>query len=296
VVGVGSADAKPTTFNSYYWTSHSEEEADGMGCLTGIISELSGEKATVLLDFGGQLSSLEGTKPIFGSEDFTNKEIQELSYAFAQGYYVCDAESGITGYLLLGIGTNNDLTATKAAGETWASNVRAVANRVLEDPSMTEAVSIAGGSDLETNYSDGSDAYAWAKAYNESTSSLYIDYGDAGGCPQHTHNNGACPTEHEGWDQNLEYLLAWGLETADGTPEIYHHSMADEWAQIELYAWDHLEGCMYLLGPLNEGSESTYGPTEAWNTFKSVLREVLIESAEPPVCEFANSLPNSLEI
>jgi len=182
----------------------------------------------VILDFGGQLGNGKGTKLEDGI-DVTNEEIEVIA-EFADGYYI--NEFAYT-TLHLDIGTNNSDSVSKARGKAWAELVKHVASFVLEEPDKAKYVSIYGGDDLEDGsklegWSSGGNALGWAKEYSKTTESPYVDYGSAGACPEATYEKttkgGACDEKDGagGWDQRVEYELAWEIERAHAAPEIYY--------------------------------------------------------------------------
>lgn len=259
----------------------------------------------MILDFGGQRASLGGTKAVFGGHEFSNTEIRDLSYAFAQGYYSCDTTSGPENNLFLGIGTNNSYHGVSVAGgESWGKNVATVAGWVLESPSMTSEVAIAGADDLEVGYSPGGAAFEWMIGYSFGTESLYFDYGDAAGCPTSSHSGGECTGGEPGWDQDMEFLLAW--VRAVPTPEIYYNpppgspANADQWAEIARFAEEAESECMYSLGPLDQdGAEESNTATQAYSQYSHAI-ETIVEvepfTTHPPYCVGMTGMPSSLEI
>jgi hypothetical protein len=258
----------------------------------------------VILDFGAQLPDFSGTESLSETFDFTNSEIEDITLYFGLGYFLCTEEDTTT--LTLAIGTSNyDRSAdSKAGGEAWAHVVKEVANVVLESPEETKQVAIWGGDDMEVGWSAGSEAYSWAVGYNDATESPYVDYGGAEGCPVASHTNGTCTGGYSGWDQNLEYLLNWGLADALSTPEIYFNPPpgspvnAKQWTEIDQYADENLEGCIFFQGPLDEdGYEGSNTSSQAWDELKSTLETGLGSDTSSPYCYLVPKwLEFSLEI
>jgi hypothetical protein len=287
-----AALAKPFTGTSYYVKSTDMRTAYGEGCKAaeegGKAAEEGKEDGStmVILDFGGQLANRTGTESSGGVE-FANAEIEAYTEEFAAAYYLCHFAYT---KLHLVIGTNNSLySVSKNGGKAWADLVKNVANHVLEESLVAKQVSIYGGDDLEdeVEWSTGGNAHKWAAAYSETTESPYVDYGDAGGCPETreaTETSGACRAsrynEHTkkvelgptGWSQDVEYELGWEIERAHATPEIYVDGNQQEWALIGWAGGKHFGGGIQFEGPLNEYHVSgTYTNTEAWEKFEEEL-------------------------
>ncbi|HXN37482.1 MAG TPA: hypothetical protein VN892_05555 [Solirubrobacteraceae bacterium] len=239
----------------------------------------------VILDFGGQLGNGKGTKLEDGI-DVTNEEIEVIAEEFADGYYI--NEFAYT-TLHLDIGTNNSDSVSKARGKAWAELVKHVASFVLEEPDKAKYVSIYGGDDLEDGsklegWSSGSNTLGWAKEYSKTTESPYVDYGSAGACPEATYEKttkgGACD-ELEGaggWDQRVEYELAWEIERAHAAPDIYYPPTkgdnAGQWAEVGAYGRWEFGGGIQFEGPLDEnGYKGTNKSEEAWEQFEKAVNE-----------------------
>ncbi len=277
------------------------------GCSQGLLDALNGHGSLVILDFGGQLGDGDGTRALTDTFNFTNSDIESIAIEFAVGYFVCTA-GDLETTLDLAIGTNNAYEdVDKAGGEAWAKLVNRVDETIDETPEEALQVVAAGADDLEDGYSDGEAANQWATGYNEQAEWWMDDFGDAGGCPADSHDNGACTGGYGGWDQNLEYLLAYGDAVDDATPEIYYNPPpgspvnAEQWAEIAVYAHDTLAGCMSFIGPLDQGgAEESNTATQAWNQLNRVVEEkytTLFEHEGPEFCG-AGELPfeYSLEI
>ncbi len=264
--------AEPPAAQSYYEYSTSTALAAEEGCEDALDNGEFDYNSMVILDFGGQLANRTGTLSTNGKTKFKNAQIEAIAKEFANGYFECEY-----GYATvhLDIGTNNSYDAVSAAGgKAWAEVVKNVANYVLESKEKTKVVSIYGGDDLEDGYSSGGKALDWARSYSENTNSPYVNYGDAGGCPETSHENGPCAVENgfAEWNQQVEYEVSWQIYRAHGTPEIYHLANAKQWAEIALYGNGHFGGGIQFEGPLDQdGAESSNSPHEAWYEFEESL-------------------------
>jgi hypothetical protein len=269
--------AKPPTTESFYVGTTSTLSAEEAGCTQGVLAATDHVNTAVILDFGGQLSSRKGTESTNRKIDFTNAQIESIAEAFGEGFLVCTGLD-LSNYVGIIIGTNNDKSAvSKAGGEAWAELVKRVANRVLSNEGEAKQVAIWGGDDMEVDYSTGSKTLAWAKAFVATTESPYIDYGDAAGCPETSHENGSCTGGKSGWNQKVEWELSWKLLGANPVPEIYYNpapgapANAEQWAQIDLYGKAHAAE-MSFLGVLDQkGAESSDTNEEAWDQLEGQL-------------------------
>jgi hypothetical protein len=80
--GPASADAMPLTAPSFYWTTTNVYAAEEEGCFQGIADALDESNSEVILDFGGQLSDLSGTKSLSKTFNFTNIQIEDIALGF----------------------------------------------------------------------------------------------------------------------------------------------------------------------------------------------------------------------
>jgi hypothetical protein len=277
----------PHTFQSFYVDNTEPSYWFDQGIETGIESGNDVANGMVILDFGGQLGNRKGTELEDGTP-VTNEEIEVVAEEFANGYYIGEFNERT---LHVVIGTNNSGESVgKLAGKAWAELVKHVASYVLEEPDEAKHVPIFGGSDLEDGsaklegWGSGGNALAWAKEYSKTTESPYVDYGSAGACPETTYEKtakgGACDVAGGagGWDQRVEYELAWEIERAHATPEIYYPpgdgDNAGQWAEIGDYGRWEFGGGIQFEGPLDEnGDRESNKPEAAWNQLEKALKE-----------------------
>jgi hypothetical protein len=254
---------------SYYVTSSNPQPLRATGCQDGTTDADSGQtQRLTVLDFGGQYADGSGTRPVRGPAKLTNAQIEQLAANYAQGWYTCTGGDS-SPVLTLGIGTNNSLRDVNASGgAAWAKVVAAVAD--TEAP-VTDRVVVDGANDIETEFSTPAAALSWAAGYDAAgTGSSYLDYGDAGGCPQTTSNNGDC---NNGWNQYDVWEVSWGEPAALPLPEIYYPANAAQWNQISDYGNTHQGAAVTFPGDLSEyaADPTTLDPVQSWATLASYL-------------------------
>jgi hypothetical protein len=271
--------AKPATDASYYVLSTSTTTAYTLGCDQGQYDASNGDAdSEVFLDFGGQTHARTGTELITGTV-ISNATVESLAEQFASGYYECTG-SDSSSVLNLAIGTNNSLySVDTGGGKTWAGVVNAVASWV---DGNTAQVAVWGGDDIEPSWSSPSAAINWSNGFGDNTSSLYLNYGSADGCPETTADNGAC---NNGWDQGDVYYIAWGSPSAVTAPEIYYAVQASQWAEISLYGYDTQQrGAAQYQGPLTETdlASGTLTPAQAYDDLWTDLSANSGTAQNPP--------------
>lgn len=255
---------------SYYVTSSNPQLLLDTGCQDGSADASSdAPQRLTILDFGGQYADGSGTKPVAGPAELSNAGIEELAENYALGWYLCTGTDRST-VLTLGVGTNNSLAdVTTAGGVAWADVVATVA---AAEAALTNRVVVDGADDIETEFSAPAAALDWAAGYSAAgTGSDYLDYGDAGGCPESTRNNGAC---NNGWNQYDVWQVSWGEPAALPLPEIYYPGNAAQWAQISRYGTTVLDGAAIdFTGDLSEyaADPTTLNPDQSWAALAATL-------------------------
>jgi hypothetical protein len=264
--------SKPPTSSSWYVTTTDTNQAETLGC-NQAKSDASFNppvKSMVVLDFGGQTSSGSGTIEAGQTVvTFGNAQIEAVAEWFSYGYLSCIG-TGSTSILTLGIGTNNSAyDVSSSGGATWAQVVTAIQNGNASNGYNTH-VTVVGANDIEPGFGSASATEAWAQGFSSTTSSMYIDYGSADGCPTTTSSNGPCSN---GWSQSDVWNVSWGSGAAIPLPEIYNSLQAQEWAMISLYSAQHQSGPMVIYGPMDEYDldNSTNTPDQAWSQLWTAL-------------------------
>jgi hypothetical protein len=256
--GIGPAHAtpaKPLTDWSFYIQSTSTTTAYNLGCNQGTFdADHSDADSEVFLDFGGQISG--GTELINGT-DVSNGTVESISEQFAYGYWICTG-ADTTSNLNLAVGTNNSLNVGTSQGETWANVSNAVASWVAGNAGQ---VSVWGGSDIEPGFGSAPAAIDWSKGFAADSSSLYLNYGSADGCPPF----GSCTN---GWDQYDVWYVSWGSLPAVASPQIYCSAQGSQWADLSLYGADDQSGPVIFQGPLDQydlDKTDNYTSAGAWD-------------------------------
>ena len=247
--------SKPATDWSYYVTSMNYTTAATLGCNQGKYDGSHGNiNSTVTLDFGGQNSTNTGTLLPFSNASVTYSSIEAYAEAFAYNYWSCTGSNDQTSQLTLALGTNNSAYyVNSAGGAAWAGVVNAVIG-YLNSHGYGQVV-VWGGSDIEVSWNTYANTANWVSGYASHTSAMYVDYGDAGGCPPY----GSC---NNGWTQYDVYMVAWGFPLAQAEPEIYYNSQALEWGAVS-----NTQGRIQFWAPMDEYDldTSTLTSSQAWS-------------------------------
>jgi len=263
-----AATAPPATTSRYVKTTDSTVLYND-GCATGRASQTG----FLVLDFG-QPAYVNGQ---YGSYIFNNSfrstaQIAAAARSFMQGYWNC---SSTVPWIVAAIGTTNYHYATGYNhGRAWASMVNDLSNWISAYGYGSQ-LGVAGASDLELNWNTPSVTRAWANGFASASSTIYLNYGDAAGCPPY----GSC---NNGWTQEDVWYVSWGSPPAYPLPEIYttNGSMASEWYRIALYSYTAHTRRMAIQGPMTQyqacidvggcsGTNNT--PSQAWNQLMSKL-------------------------
>ncbi len=254
-VTTNSQTAKPSTDWSFYVTSMNYTTASTLGCNQGKYDAAHGNKnSTVTLDFGGQNSTNTGTLLPFSNTSVTYAQVETYAENFAYNYWSCAGPNDKTSQLTLALGTNNSAYyVNSAGGAAWAGVVNAVIG-YLDSHGYGQVV-VWGGSDMELAWNTYSNTANWVSGYQSRTSAMYVDYGDAAGCPPY----GNCSN---GWTQADVYNIAWGFPQAQAEPEIYYNSQALEWGNIS-----NTVGRILFWAPMDEYDldSSTLTASQAWS-------------------------------
>lgn len=253
VAAPAHASTKPVTHSSYYVTELNDATATSDGCSHGTVAEENGESGSeVILDFGAQLSGTAGAElPKSGGTDVSYSQIEGYAEAFEEAFTSC-ADGGSELYLVVGTNTSVPSNVTNAAGDHWGGVVGVVASHAGAD------VTVFGGDDIEADsgWAQFDAVENWVTGYTGRTDALYLDFGDAGGCPT-TYSNATCNngwTQHEIWDE------AWGHTLAMSAPEIYYATNGAQWQAISNGA-----GTIGFSGPLDEYPATAETGSDAWS-------------------------------
>ncbi len=254
--------AKPQTDWSFYMLSTSTTTAYNLGCNQGNFDKSFSPpiNSEVVLDCG---QHYYGNVYMLSGITITHAQVQAITEAFAQGYWVCTG-SDSTSILTLGIGINNyGIWVTYANGQTWANDVAAIQS-YNQSHGYSSQVGMMGAGDLEPGWNSYSVTNSWVQGFSSVKGYDYLDFGSADGCPQYSDNNGSC---NNGWNQYDEWYVSWGALPALPTPEIYYDALARQWAMISLYGAQYQHATVYMQGPWDEYDldNSTLTSSQAWN-------------------------------
>lgn len=231
----------------------------------------------------------------------TNSQVENLAYQFSLGYWNC-TNGDPTSVLTLGVGTNDsdpsysDSTYT-ALGKDWAQVIQAV---ISKDSNLGNKVSVWGANDLEAwHYTTGQvtsdQGTAWVNGYSSIDPAIYVNYGDAIGCPTSYTSGKGKPCSY-GYYQYDYYYYSWGAPPSFVTPEIYTTSPdnSGQWTNISLYA-THYQSPMSFEGPWDENDlqPSELTASQAWTDFSNALSTAGVNASMPYSleihCELAGS-------
>ncbi|HET9127925.1 MAG TPA: hypothetical protein VFN73_07580 [Propionibacteriaceae bacterium] len=251
--GRAFAGSMPANDWSFYVTSMNDGTASALGCNQGKYDASHGRiNSDVTLDFGGQNSTNGGTLLPFSNTSVSYGAIEAYAENFAYNYWNCTA-SDSTSQLTLSLGTNTSAyDVNSAGGAAWAGVVNAVTS-YLRSHGYGQVV-VWGASDIEVEWDTYAHTAAWESGYAAHTSAMYVDYGDASGCPPY----GGCAN---GWTQSDVYDIAWGFAPAQVEPEIYYQSQGTEWASVS-----NTQGRIHFWAVLDEYNldNTTLSPSGAW--------------------------------
>ena len=297
---------KPPTDTTYYvqypynggTTPDTGSNGYAAGCAQGTFdSSHNNADSLVVLDFGAQKSTNDGTYLPLSNTPVTYANDEHYAENFAYGYWVCTG-SDTTSTLILGIATNNiGSLVTSTGGSSWANVVNTVVNWTSTGTYsyLASQVTIFGGADLEPAFKTQSATISWTDGYDGViTAPFYVNIGSCDACPTTaTGGNGYSfnPGGNGGtWNQYGVWDISYGENDAMTAPEIYVSPQQNQWAAISDYGYIAHGGAVYYEGPLDEypRDHSTYTSSQAWTNFWNALQGFGGVTAQTP--------PFSLEI
>mgnify|MGYP006952609022 CR=1 FL=1 len=111
---------------------------------------------------------------------------------------------------------------------------------------------------MEITYDTALNTKNWIDGYSSySGRSIYMDTGDAAGCPTSGGNYTAstsCASGGKTWTINDVHYKAWGAAPAYPLPQIYTNSgsQAFQWQRISRYGYDFKGGSINIRGTLSQ--------------------------------------------
>jgi hypothetical protein len=257
------------------------------------------KRVIALLDFGDPRALQMSNGVDFGATGFLQNtthwprttvsldphaaNIQILVEWFIDGFY---RKSDPSSHVRVIVGTNNHgPNVTLQHGAAWGRMVNDIAAWVQAN-GIAGRVDVAGGYDVEINWSTPAIARAWVDGYNATAQWALYDFGDAQGCP---------PCDN-GWTMHDLWYVAWGAPFDRPLPEIYNRSgkTARNWAALNQFSqgepggvppYDALlsqsQACAQDPAPCShDGTDNT--PQEAWTLYTSYAEGDGIFQVPPP--------------
>jgi hypothetical protein len=135
-------------------------------------------------------------------------------------------------------------------------------NSWLIQQQYTSQIGFSGGSDMETNFRDPSEAREWASGYSSTAAYRLYNFGNASGCPldypptepKKPTDIEAQPCDTKGWTQADVLYVSWQSGKSWPLPEIYNTTGANaqQWYRIALYNYAIFDGRMHFEGTLSQ--------------------------------------------
>jgi hypothetical protein len=234
----------------------------------------AGHRYLVLLDVGGQgnYGGKWGVVLSATSRFVSNAALVKAVNAYTDGYR---SKQRLGAPVTIAIGANNDMTVNSSTGAIWAHQV---VNPVAAHAAGRSGMSIAGANDIEPGFrADAAHSRAWLSGYLHATSRKFVFNGSADGC-NWTTVRGRC---NNGWTAADMYYLSGGASPSRivSLPQIYNHTMAQQWKYISLTGVVNKHPRVKFGGPLTEltacqqaGGCGSFGGHTAWNTLWSAIR------------------------
>ena len=234
----------------------------------------AGHRYLVLLDIGGQgnYGGKSGVVLSATSHFVSNAALVKALNAYVDGYR---SKQRLGAPVTIAIGANNDMTVNSSTGAIWAHQV---VNPVAAHAAGHAGMTVAGANDIEPGFrADAAHTRAWLSGYLHATSRKFVFNGSADGCNWST-VRGHC---NNGWTAADMYWLSGGASPSRivSLPQIYNHTMAQQWKYISLTGVVGKHPRVKFGGPLTEwtacqqaGSCGSLGGHTAWKTLWSAIR------------------------
>jgi hypothetical protein len=213
----------PTVTPSLYERTTSPAILRGQGCRAGRAIT----NGLVFLDFGkleyrprrGGYGTLT-----FANRFASNRSVTWAAKAYARGYSECLPKRSHA-HITLALGTSNydqDVPSTYAAGRLWAKATATIGS-YLKHHHFDVHVTAAAGDDVEPSWDRGfKRTYGFFRGFGSVHSGhLIYNYGSLDG-----------GVVRGVWKLRQAYYVAGGMTAARAVPEIYNHSMAEQWAEL----------------------------------------------------------------
>lgn len=239
---------QPPSTGSFYIQTLSNNQAQIDGENHGIYANsVGGWGGMVILDYGCQVGSQTTQLVNFEQVLYADaSQIETLANWYALGFSYTAPNDPLD----LVIGTNNSCGVSYTYGSGWEQLVETIAQQVH---TVDANISVLGGSDLETQWSSGSAAYAWVQGYAASAGSYQpamIDYGDM--APGY-------------WTTSQELYVSFGAEPSVAAPELYCSSDIGDWVNGP-YSADSYYNFYGVLSYNDQQSSAGCSPNQTNNT------------------------------
>jgi hypothetical protein len=249
------ASAPPYTI-SYYESSTAYQTLQSQGC-----SAAKGPSGLIVLDFGqpDYINSTYGTYDFGGNFD-SNDAIFHAVANFAYGAWNCRISST---NLAVAIGTSNYYTGLAAntstwytAGQDWGNLINNEQN-YISSSGYSSIIGIYGADDIEVEWASYSLSSNFVDGYNNASSRLFFDYGDAS--PGY-------------WTSYQLWYVAYGATDNLALPEIYYNADAtQDWEPLSVWACNNEGGPIIFKGTMAEPSDTANSPAQAWTAMYNAM-------------------------
>jgi hypothetical protein len=233
LVGVARpATAAPIRTISRYVSNPDPARWFDLGCALGtaVFEGTRPRDAGVILDFGDPARTDAGYGSLIFSGRFLSAAgIRRAAEAYGSGYWACSpADSTLR--IVVGT-TNHGSRVSFGHGAAWAKLVDAVNGYYRANCCIASQVAAVGGIDSELDWNPPSVTRAWTDGYDSVNNWLYLNFGDAAGCPPAGFCNG-------GWSYADIWYVSWGNPAAWPMPQMYNElgTQAAQWERIDLWS------------------------------------------------------------
>jgi hypothetical protein len=217
-----------------------------LGCALGtaVFEGTRPPDAGVILDFGDPARTEAGYGALIFSGRFLSLAgIRRVAQEYGNGYWSC---SPVDSTLRVVVGTTNHGSHVSFGhGAAWANLVDSINGYYRANCCIAAQVAAVGGLDSELDWNPPSVTRAWVDGYDSANDWLYLNFGDAAGCPPAGSCNG-------GWDYEDIWYVSWGNPAAWPMPEVYNElgTQAAQWERINVWAVETQEVRMDFRGSL----------------------------------------------
>jgi hypothetical protein len=277
LVAAPSAPSAPLATISRYVSNVDPSRWYDLGCALGdaVAHGTRPYDAGVILDFGDPAfdGSSYGTR-VFDGSFRTTAELRHVAEQYGAGYWTCSPMDSTLRIVMAT--TNHGTHVSFGAGAAWANMVDATNTYYAANCCIAAQVAAIGGIDSELDWNTYAVTKPWVDGYDSANSWLYLNIGDAAGCPP----AGTCDN---GWTYDRLWYVSWGVGPALPMPQIYNEvgTQARQWQRLDLWAANVKGAAMVHRGSIAQhqacvdrgdpcpGVDNTAG--KAWTQLSSAL-------------------------